>query len=77
MRRRVIIYLLVSFGIILGYFPLSSWLFRPEAVQAQCVQYFLDSHETNSVDCDGATASGAAVLSAYATARYVRLCIKE
>jgi len=42
-KKRIAIYLIVAFGIVLGYLPLSSMLFRPEVVDAQCIQYRLDS----------------------------------
>jgi len=40
----------LALGIMLGYLPLSSLFFRPEAVEAQCIHYELNSCQENPAD---------------------------
>ena len=53
-KKRVTIYTALAFGIMLGYLPLSSLLFRTEVVEAQCIQFELDScnGDPATVICD-------------------------
>ena len=62
MRKKFFVYLVVAFGIILGYFPLASWLFRPEAAQAQCVLYWINACTGNGCvpPCSGSTRTSVA-----------------
>jgi len=78
MKKRVIIYVLVAFGIAVGYLPLSFWLFSPGAAQAQaCFRYFLQGSAGSPVSCGaGNTKVLPEINTAYSGSwpRYVALC---
>lgn len=80
MRRKLVIYLAMALGIMMGYLPLSSWLLRPKTVDAQCVRYFLVSDVSNPACGAGNTKISQVTCNpgtgAYSVgARVVALCI--
>jgi len=74
LKRKLIIYAVVIFVILLGYFPISSWLFKVECLEAQCVRWYLASGTSSPVTCPGGVRVGSSVQSAYVITRYVVLC---
>ena len=77
MRKKLVMYMVLGLGIAIGYLPLSSWLFRQETAEAQCVRYWLSSGTSSGVSCPGGSNVSEVMSATYGTDYYVALCISN